>query len=63
MWIVIVIIIGALSWALFPTINDQVTHIDTTGWGTIMQGEFVVIPFLFLFAVVIVIWALRRKQG
>jgi ABC-type dipeptide/oligopeptide/nickel transport system permease component len=61
--IIILFIIFAISFALFPATNSIITGINTTGWGTIEQAEHVVLPFLFLFAVLICLWVLRRRQG
>ena len=61
MIVIVLFIIFCISFALFPSINDMILHIDTTGWSTISQAEFVIIPFLFLGAIIICAWAFRHK--
>jgi ABC-type dipeptide/oligopeptide/nickel transport system permease component len=63
MIIIILLIIFAISFAMFPATNSVIMGINTTGWGTILQAEHVVLPFLFLGAVLIALWVMRRRQG
>jgi hypothetical protein len=51
-----------LCLVLFPGINTVTGSVDTTGWTTIQQAEHVVIPFLFLFGIILFIWFVRRKD-
>lgn len=62
MIVIILFIIFTVSFAIFPSVNSMILNIDTTGWSTITQAEFVVLPFLFLGAVLIVAWAMRHRN-
>lgn len=63
MIVIVLFIIFVVSLALFPSTNEVITGIDTTGWGVIPQAEHVILPFLFLFAVVICAVIISRRKG
>jgi hypothetical protein len=62
MGLIILLIIGCLSLALFPTLNTAITGMPETDMSNIQKLLHQATPFLFLFAVFIAAWAISRRN-